>query len=230
MIRRDLGLIGQQMIDWKTFLSKEFEKPYGIALKDFVRAERAAHNVFPSPENTLLAFKKTEFRDIKAVILGQDPYHGTGQATGLAFAVGTTITPPSLRNIFSEYSSDLGAPTPTDLTLNGWANSGILLLNTTLTVRENSPMSHTGRGWETLTASAIKAISDELDGVVFILWGRHATGHAEGLIDTARHMIITSAHPSPLSAYRGFFGSKPFSKANSYRLEHKKTPIDWVLN
>lgn len=207
------------------------EMPYGKSLKKFVREEREQHNIYPPAKATFAAFDLTEFESVKCVIIGQDPYHGFNQAMGLAFSVpiGEKI-PPSLDNIFKEYSSDLGVPAPVRGNLEKWAKQGVLLLNTTLTVRAASPMSHAHRGWETLTSKVIKTLSDETSGIVFILWGKHAQSEMTSLIDESKHAIIAAPHPSPLSAYKGFFGSKPFSKTNELLVKYGKEPIDWVLN
>ncbi len=171
-----------------------------------------------------------EFHDVKVVILGQDPYHGVGQAHGLSFSVQDGIVfPPSLKNIFKELVDDIGCDYPTSGNLTKWAEQGVLLLNTVLTVRAGEANSHREKGWEYFTDATIRAISENLENVVFILWGRPAQ-MKEKLIDTSKHFILKAPHPSPLSSYRGFFGSKPFSKTNEYLLEHGKTPIDWCLS
>jgi uracil-DNA glycosylase len=216
---------------WSYFLTNEGESPYGAALKDHVRKERGNHTVYPNTRNTFAAFELTKFDSIKCVIIGQDPYHGPGQATGLAFSVSDGVRiPPSLDNIFKEYESDLGYPRPQSGDLSKWAEQGVMLLNTVLTVRESAPMSHANIGWQTLTKSAIKKISDERSGVVFILWGRYAQEAASDAIDGTKHHKLVSPHPSPLSAYKGFFGSKPFSKTNELLARSNISPIDWKLN
>jgi uracil-DNA glycosylase len=215
---------------WKSFLEDQMSSEYGRALKAFVKQERSQYIVYPPPEQTLAAFKLTPLSGIKAVIYGQDPYHGPGQAMGLAFSVpaGQQI-PPSLENIYKEYCSDLNVPKPPSGDLTKWAREGVLLLNATLTVREHSPMSHAGQGWEKLTAATIAKVSSDLRDIVFILWGKHAAS-AIPLIDATKHCVLTAPHPSPLSAYRGFFGSRPFSKTNALLEERGISPIDWILN
>ena len=216
--------------EWQSLIETYTSGPKGRALKSFVKQEREKYTVYPSAQLTFAAFKMTPFRDVKAVIYGQDPYHGAGQANGLAFSVspGQKI-PPSLDNIYKEYSSDLGYEAPKSGDLSPWASQGVLLLNSILTVREAAPLSHAEQGWEELTSAAIEKLVKERDNVVFILWGKTA-GQVAGKIDTARHHIIASAHPSPLSAYRGFFGSKPFSKTNDLLTRNGIQPINWQLN
>ncbi len=213
---------------WKAHLEAEFEKPYFEELTKFVKDEYANALVFPPPKDIFRAFDLTPFDDVKVVILGQDPYHGPNQANGLSFAVHEGVrNPPSLQNIFKEIESDLGQPT---ILKNGdltpWAQQGVLLLNATLTVRAGTPASHQGKGWEAFTDAAISRLSRERDNLVFILWGSYA--RAKGaMIDHEKHLVIESPHPSPFSADKGFFGSKPFSTANSYLTAHNKKPIDW---
>lgn len=213
---------------WKEVLKDEFEKPYFQELTDFVKAEYANTTVYPHPKNIFSAFELTPFSQVKVVILGQDPYHGAGQAHGLSFSVVEGVrNPPSLQNIYKELESDLGEPinkSSGDLTR--WAKQGVLLLNSTLTVRAGSPGSHQKKGWEQFTDAVIQALSDKREHLVFILWGNYAK--AKGAhIDRAKHLVIESAHPSPLSAYNGFFGSKPFSKANQYLEEQGTSAIRW---
>ncbi len=215
---------------WKNALAAEWDKPYFEELIRFVKASYAAGPVFPRPSRIFAAFDACPFDSTNVVILGQDPYHGEGQAHGLCFSVPTGVeAPPSLLNIFKEMSSDLGVPLPplpnTDLTY--LAEQGVLLLNSTLTVEAHRAGSHQGRGWETFTDAAIAALNERRDGLVFILWGSYAIRKG-AFIDRGRHLVLTSAHPSPLSAYRGFFGSRPFSRANEYLISKGKTPVRWL--
>lgn len=213
---------------WKGKLQQEFQKPYFEALTSFVRDEYAAGTVYPHPKNIFRAFELTPFNQVKVVILGQDPYHGPKQAIGLSFAVEEGMTlPPSLRNIYKELESDLGKGIEHrngDLTR--WAQQGVLLLNATLTVRAHTAGSHQGKGWETFTDTVIKALSEEREHLVFILWGNYARTKGAH-IDRTKHLVIESAHPSPFSATNGFFGSKPFSKTNEYLRAHGIEEIDW---
>ncbi len=215
---------------WKKALAAEWDKPYFEELIRFVKASYASGPVFPRPSRIFAAFDACPFDSTNVVILGQDPYHGEGQAHGLCFSVPTGVeAPPSLLNIFKEMSSDLGVPLPplpnTDLTY--LAEQGVLLLNSTLTVEAHRAGSHQGRGWETFTDAAIAALNERRDGLVFILWGSYAIRKG-AFIDRSRHLVLTSAHPSPLSAYRGFFGSRPFSRANEYLISKGKTPVRWL--
>jgi uracil-DNA glycosylase len=214
---------------WKEALQNEFGAPYFKDLTEFVRTEYLEQKVYPAPKNIFRAFELTPFNKVKVVILGQDPYHGARQAIGLSFAVEKgVLLPPSLRNIYKEVEDDLGTPvTATDGDLSRWAEQGVLLLNATLTVRASSPGSHQGRGWEQFTDAAIKALSDKREHLVFILWGNYARQKG-AVIDRTKHLVIESAHPSPFSANNGFFGSKPFSKANEYLKEHGITSINWI--
>ncbi len=214
---------------WKKHLADEFEKPYFKELAEFVRTEYKTTSVYPAPKNIFHAFDLTPFEKVKVVILGQDPYHGPRQAIGLSFAVSEGIrNPPSLQNIFKELEDDLGQPlTHTDGDLSRWAKQGVLLLNATLTVRAHKANSHQGKGWEIFTDAVIKTLSDEREHLVFILWGNYARSK-KPLIDWEKHCIIESTHPSPFSAANGFFGSKPFSKANTYLEEHGEKAIDWL--
>lgn len=214
---------------WKKHLSAEFEKPYFKELTDFVKKEYKDEIVYPAPKYIFRAFELCPFDTVKVIILGQDPYHGKGQANGLSFAVSDGMAiPPSLQNIFKEIESDLDKPlTHRSGDLSRWAKQGVLLLNATLTVRAKLAGSHQGKGWEQFTDAAIKALSDERDHLVFILWGNYARSK-KTLIDWSKHLIIESPHPSPFSANNGFFGSKPFSKANAYLEEHGEKPIDWL--
>jgi len=215
---------------WNTVLKDEFDKPYMQALSRFISEERTKYSVFPPRSKVFEAFKQTDFDDLKVVILGQDPYHQLGQAHGLAFSVtkGTPL-PPSLKNIFKELEVDIpNFKTPVHGDLSHWAEQGVLLLNTTLTVRQNQAGSHQKKGWEEFTDQVIRKIAAYKQGIIFILWGRFAQQKA-ALIDHRKHYILTAAHPSPFSAYHGFFGSKPFSKTNELLLKQGKEPIDWRL-
>ena len=212
---------------WRTHLQGEFDKPYFATLTQFVRSEYATRQIFPPGRQIFNAFYLCPFDRVKVVIIGQDPYHDDGQANGLCFSVNPgTPFPPSLQNIFKEISDDLGRPMPTDGDLSRWARQGVLLLNATLTVRAHQAGSHQGKGWEQFTDAVIHELSAHRDHLVFMLWGSYAK--AKGAqIDTSRHCILTAAHPSPLSAYRGFFGCHHFSLANAYLTSHGLTPIDW---
>jgi len=217
---------------WLAVLQDEFGKDYMVQLRQFLKTEKdAGYKIYPKGSDIFNAFWKTPFNDLKVVILGQDPYHGENQAHGLSFSVQKGITiPPSLRNIYKELTTDIpGFTTPNHGNLTEWAEQGVLLLNASLTVREGSPGSHQKQGWEEFTNHVIKTISDKKEGIVFILWGAFAQAKAE-LIDQTKHFIIKSPHPSPFSADRGFFGSKPFSKANSILIKHGKAPINWQIN
>lgn len=213
---------------WKKVLQGECEKPYFSDLVAFVKREYETHTVYPHPKNLFRAFELTPFHTVKVVILGQDPYHGPGQAHGLSFSVVEGVrNPPSLQNIFKELKEDVGA-SPSSGDLSSWAAQGVLLLNATLTVRKGEAASHQGQGWERFTDAVIKKLSDEREGLVFILWGNYARSKKK-LIDTARHHVLESAHPSPLSAYAGFFGSKPFSRANEYLRTYGTKEVNWTL-
>lgn len=214
---------------WKKTLSNEFTKPYFYDLKRFLIDEKKHYAVYPAGNNIFNAFNSTPFYKVKVVIIGQDPYHGQGQAHGLAFSVQNEVKfPPSLMNIFKEYSDDLGFAFPQSGNLSKWAHEGVFLLNTVLTVRQNEAHSHKDKGWEIFTDAVINTISEKRDNIVFILWGRPAQMKAS-LIDDNKHFILRAPHPSPLSAYRGFFGSKPFSKTNNYLRQHGIKPVDWQL-
>ncbi|MES2463696.1 MAG: uracil-DNA glycosylase [Armatimonadota bacterium] len=215
---------------WQSALAPEFEKPYWTALKQFVDDERTAHSVFPPDADVLSALRLTPYEGVRVFILGQDPYHDDNQAHGLAFSVRPGIKPPpSLANIFKEMKTDIpGFTVPNNGYLVPWAEQGVLLLNAVLTVRAHTPNSHKGKGWETFTDAVIKAVSDKQERVVFVLWGGYAQ-KKEALIDATRHTILKSAHPSPLSARSGFFGSKPFSRINAILAENGQPPIDWQL-
>jgi uracil-DNA glycosylase len=212
---------------WQPVLSDQLRQPNFEKLDQFLEQERRRFAVYPPPSDVLNAFKLTAFGRVKVVILGQDPYHDEGQAHGLAFSVrrGTT-PPPSLRNIFKELQSDVGCPKPADGSLEAWAKQGVLLLNTVLTVRAHQPGSHRGKGWEKFTDAAIVAVGNKTEPVVFILWGAPAQKKIP-LIDASRHTIIKAPHPSPLSARTGFFGSRPFSKANAALKAYGREPINW---
>lgn len=213
---------------WKKALQSEFEKPYFAALTDTIR-DAYVHKkpIYPPPHVIFNAFELCPFDQVKVVILGQDPYHGFGQAHGLSFSVPEGVRPPpSLQNIYKELRDDLGVPVRTSGNLEHWAKQGVLLLNATLTVEAGKPGSHQGLGWEEFTDAVIKKLSDDKEHLVFILWGRYAQDKGAH-IDTSKHLTITSAHPSPFSAYNGFFGSKPFSKANEYLKKNNISPIEW---
>lgn len=212
---------------WKPLLQAEFDKPYFESLIQFVKQEYSNTTCYPPGALIFNAFNQCPFEDVKVVLLGQDPYHEPGQAHGLCFSVNDGIPfPPSLNNIFKEIESDLGKPIPESGNLTRWANQGVLLLNATLTVRAHSAGSHQKRGWEEFTDAVIKAISDNKENVVFMLWGSYAQSKAQ-LIDGTRHCILRSPHPSPLSAYRGFFGNHHFSVCNGYLKLHGLKEIDW---
>lgn len=212
---------------WKKALAEELTKEYFRALADFVRSEYQSGVVYPAPKNIFAAFAACPFEKVKVVIIGQDPYHGPGQANGLCFAVPETVdTPPSLQNIYKEVRSDLGInPLPSgDLTR--WATQGVLLLNATLTVRAGIAGSHQDKGWEQFTDAVIQTLSKEREHLVFLLWGNYARKKGAH-IDRNKHLVLESAHPSPLSAHAGFFGNKHFSQANAYLTAHHHVPIDW---
>ena len=212
---------------WKKELHDEWSKDYFVRLTNFVRNEYATKQIFPPGRQIFAAFNATPFNEVKVVILGQDPYHDVGQANGLCFSVNDGIQfPPSLRNIFQEIHNDIGSPIPQSGNLTRWAKQGVLLLNATLTVEAHKAASHQRQGWEQFTDEVISHLSNHRQNLVFILWGSYAISK-RSLIDPDKHLILTSVHPSPLSAYRGFFGNKHFSKANNYLVEHGKTPITW---
>lgn len=212
---------------WLEALSTEWDAPYFRQLAEFVHQEYRTTTVYPPAKKIFAAFDACPFHEVKVVIIGQDPYHGPGQANGLCFSVSPDVAiPRSLVNIFKEIQNDLGTPVPSNGDLSRWAQQGVLLLNATLTVRAHNAGSHQGKGWEQLTDAAIKKLSSDRDGIVFILWGAYAGKKAE-LIDSSRHLILTSVHPSPLSASRGFFGNHHFSSANEYLVKQGKTPIEW---
>lgn len=212
---------------WGEQLAAEFGKPYFAELTQFVRQEYAAGTCYPPGRLIFNAFDTTPFHQVRVVILGQDPYHGPGQAHGLCFSVNDGIPfPPSLQNIFKEVQAETGAPIPASGNLMRWARQGVFLLNTCLTVRQHQAFSHSGHGWETFTDAAIAALSRGREHLVFMLWGAPA-GRKAALIDRSRHLILTSAHPSPLSAFRGFMGNGHFLKCNEYLTEHGQEPIVW---
>ena len=214
---------------WKRALENEFNKPYFQLLTQNVKNEYAnpAYRIFPPGNKIFSAFDSCPFDEVKVVIIGQDPYHGAGQANGLCFSVAPGVKmPPSLVNIFKEVQQDTGAPFPENGDLSRWAHQGVLLLNSSLTVREGCPASHSGIGWEEFTDAVVEKLNNEKQGLVFILWGSHAIKKGEK-IDRNKHLVLTSPHPSPLSASRGFFGNHHFSKTNEYLESQGKTPIKW---
>ncbi|MBQ1939460.1 MAG: uracil-DNA glycosylase [Alistipes sp.] len=213
--------------DWKELLSEEFDKPYFEELISFVKEEYATRRIYPRGSNIFRAFDKCPVEKLKVVIIGQDPYHGPGQANGLCFSVADGVPfPPSLRNIFQEVSTDTGAPIPSSGNLDRWAEQGVLLLNAVLTVREHEAASHAGRGWEQFTDAVVRAIAARKEGIVYLLWGSYAQRKG-AIADPQKNCILKSVHPSPLSVYRGFWGCKHFSKANNYLIAHGQTPINW---
>ncbi len=212
---------------WHTALAAEWDKPYFEELTDFVRKEYSTRLIFPPASQIFAAFDACPFDEVKVVILGQDPYHGIGQANGLCFSVNEGVQqPPSLVNIFKEVHDDTGAPIPTDGDLSRWARQGVLLLNSTLTVAAHSAGSHQRRGWEEFTDEVVMRLATDRNNIVFMLWGSYAI-HKGAFIDRTRHLVLTSPHPSPLSAYRGFFGNHHFSQANAYLRQHGQKEIIW---
>lgn len=212
---------------WLPLLQSEFDKPYFEQLTQFVRSEYQQHTVYPPGKLIFNAFNQCPFEQVKVVLIGQDPYHEPCQAHGLCFSVNDGVAfPPSLLNIFKEVQTDTGQPIPTSGNLTRWAQQGVLLLNATLTVREHAAGSHQRQGWETFTDAVISLLSQKQSHLVFILWGSYAISKS-ALIDRAKHLVLQSAHPSPLSAYRGFFGNHHFSLANKYLQQNGKTPIVW---
>lgn len=212
---------------WHKALAEQWEMPYFKTLTDFVRAQYATTTVYPPASKIFAAFDACPFDKVKVVILGQDPYHGPGQANGLCFSVNPGVPyPPSLINIFKEVSSDTGAAAPSDGDLSRWARQGVFMLNSVLTVEQGRAASHASHGWETLTDAAIAALSANREHLVFLLWGSYAINKGK-LIDRSKHLVLTSVHPSPLSAHRGFFGNRHFSRANEYLQAHGITPIQW---
>lgn len=221
--------MSQEYIDpgWLSVLSNEFQQPYFLELRRFVVLERANYQVFPPKENLLRAFLLTPWDQVKVVLLGQDPYHGVGQAHGLCFSVPNGVPiPKSLQNIYKELETDMQITPPQSGNLESWAQQGILMLNAILTVRAHSAGSHRNKGWETFTDAVIRKLSDEKSGLIFLLWGNYARAK-KVLIDQSKHYIIEAPHPSPLSAHAGFFGSKPFSKINNILVQEGKKPIEW---
>jgi len=213
---------------WKAALDAEFTKPYFKELTDFVRQEYLTAQVYPPPKFVFRALELCPFDRVAVVILGQDPYHGAGQAHGLCFSVPESVAvPPSLRNIYQEIVNDVGGTTPPSGNLESWAKQGVLLLNATLTVRAHSPGSHQHKGWETFTDAIIQKISEARNNLVFLLWGNYAK-NKKGLIDGSKHLILEAAHPSPFSAANGFFGCRHFSRVNDYLARHGQTPVKWL--
>ena len=213
--------------EWDEILNDQFNSPYYLSLREFLKEEYSSKTIYPDMYNIFNSMKRTAFKDVKVVLLGQDPYHEEGQAMGLSFSVPQGMQkPPSLVNIFKEIKTELDIPIRESGDLSGWAEQGVLLLNTVLTVRAHSANSHKGKGWEQFTDSIIKKISSDKEGVVFLLWGANARSKKQ-LIDAKKHLILECAHPSPLSAYNGFFGCGHFKKCNEYLLKQGKKPIDW---
>ncbi len=215
--------------EWDKLLADEFSKEYYLRLREFLKAEYKSRNIFPPMNDIFNALRYTSYSDVRAVILGQDPYHGAGQAHGLCFSVKKGVQPPpSLQNIFKELNADLGIAPPNHGELTEWAKSGVLLLNTALTVREGQANSHRNQGWELLTDRVIELLNQREAPIVFILWGGNARSKAK-LITNRNHLVLQCAHPSPLSAYNGFFGCRHFSKCNEFLTSHGMSPIDWRL-
>ena len=212
---------------WQNALKEEFEKPYFNALTDFVKSEYSKHTIYPKGKDIFRAFDKCSFDKVKVVILGQDPYHGPGQANGLCFSVHEGVPfPPSLVNIFKEIKEDLGKDMPPNGSLDRWAQQGVLLLNATLTVRAHQAGSHQNKGWETFTDAVVQKLATEKQGLVYMLWGSYAQKKAS-IVNKQENLVLKSPHPSPLSAYRGFFGSKHFSQANTYLKDLGKEEVEW---
>ena len=215
--------------DWNELLKDEFSKDYYLSLREFLKNEYTTKIIYPDKYDIFNALHYTSYKDVKVVILGQDPYHGPNQAHGLSFSVSPGVKiPPSLLNIYKELNSDLGCYIPNNGYLKKWADQGVLLLNTSLTVRAGEPNSHKNKGWEIFTDKIISLINEKTDPVVFLLWGNNAINKKK-LITNKQHLILSSTHPSPLSASRGFFGSKPFSKINKFLISVNKAPIDWQI-
>lgn len=213
--------------DWKALLEEEFSKPYFEELTRFVKEEYATRRIYPRGSNIFRAFDKCPLDKLKVVIIGQDPYHGPGQAHGLCFSVAEGVPhPPSLQNIFKEVAADIGTPIPASGNLDRWAEQGVLLLNAVLTVREHEAASHAGKGWEQFTDAVVRKIAERKQGVVYLLWGSYAQRKG-AIADPTQNCILKAVHPSPLSAYRGFLGCKHFSKANEYLISTGQTPINW---
>lgn len=216
--------------DWQAVLEEEFQKPYYLELREFLKQEYATQTIFPQMNDLWSAFHVTAYEDVKVVILGQDPYHGPGQAHGMSFSVKPGVPqPPSLKNMLKELQADMGCDIPNHGSLMSWAEQGVLLLNTVLTVRQGQAHSHKDKGWEIFTDTVIEKLSARDEPIIFVLWGRPAQ-QKERLIDTTKHMILKAPHPSPLSAHRGFFGSKPYSQINALLQQAGKQPIAWCLS
>jgi len=215
--------------DWDDILKEEMQQPYFQELMSWLDEEYKEHTVYPPRDLLFQALRLTPYSEVKAVILGQDPYHGAGQAEGLSFSVQPGVkVPPSLRNIYIELKEDMGVATPSHGSLVSWGKHGVLLLNTALTVREGKPASHRGKGWERFTDTIIRLLNEREQPMVFLLWGNHA-GEKEELINTEHHLVIRSAHPSPFAARKGFFGSRPFSRTNAFLEQHGQQPVDWAI-
>lgn len=212
---------------WRSALAEQWRAPYFKTLTDWVRAQYSESTVYPPAGKIFAAFDSCPYHTVKVVIVGQDPYHGPGQANGLCFSVNDGMPfPPSLQNIFKEVTDDTGCPLPTSGNLERWAQQGVLMLNSTLTVRAGEPTSHSGKGWETFTDAVIRKLEESCEGLVFILWGSYAIRKG-AFINRNKHLVLESAHPSPLSAYRGFFGNRHFSRTNEYLKQQGKEPIVW---
>ncbi|MDN4492055.1 uracil-DNA glycosylase [Ureibacillus aquaedulcis] len=218
--------------DWEAVLAPEFEKSYFVELEQFLAEQYSLSTVYPPKEEVMSAFYTVAYSEVKVVILGQDPYHGPGQAHGMSFSVKESVPlPPSLRNIFKELVHDLGCPMPNNGYLMDWAKQGVFLLNTVLTVRQGEANSHKGHGWEQFTDAVIEKLAKRTEPIIFVLWGKPAQSKRKIIEKNGgQHFILQSPHPSPLSAHRGFFGSKPFSKINDKLIEWRRQPIDWCLN
>ncbi len=215
--------------DWDDLLKSEFDKEYYLKLREFLKAEYSSRRIYPNMYDIFNALKYTPLKDIKVVILGQDPYHGYGQAHGLCFSVKRGVEPPpSLKNIYKEMNSDLGIVQPDHGELVSWAKQGVLMLNTVLTVREGAANSHKGKGWEILTDRIISLVNENAEPSVFLLWGSNARSK-KSLITNPKHLVLETVHPSPLSAYNGFFGCRHFSKTNEFLVKNGRTPVDWQL-
>ena len=225
-----LEKVGQLHASWQAVIGEEFDKPYMQSLRTFLKQEKeAGKTIFPPSPLIFNAFNHTPFDKVRVVIIGQDPYHGIGQAHGLSFSVPEGVAlPPSLMNIFKEIEADLGIKMSKKGDLTPWSNQGVLLLNATLTVEMANAGSHQKRGWEVFTDAAIAALNTQREGLVFVLWGSYAQKKGE-IIDSKKHLVLKSTHPSPLSAHRGFFGNHQFSKINEYLIKHGQTPIEWQL-
>lgn len=215
-------------MNWEDLIQSELKKTYFQTLVEFLKREDQIKTILPIKENRLACLKLTPYEDVKVVIIGQDPYHNYHQAHGLAFSVEQGQFPPSLKNIYQELTDDMNVPYPKTGNLSNWAKQGVLLLNTALTVELHKPLSHQGKGWEEFTLEIVKQVNEKQNPVVFILWGAHAQKFTK-YIDNKKHLILKSVHPSPLSASRGFFGSKPFSRTNDFLIDNNIKPIDWSL-